>query len=323
MFNSGIGAKLLERIITVLAYTSLLFAVASVYLQLNKLWSRKHIQDVADSVSIPGVLVESIPLLFFGLYFLQKGELLGIIDSVIWLFAAMMVVMIGSSFWVKGKRKKGFWQLVMDSVSKERAEIATLARQALQPAAAAKLLDVLTTMAAVEGVIDARERSVIEPFANDWKLTVDWFDRDSSGPLKNRVIRVQEAVANYLVTTPPKSQAGHLQDILRAIIEADDEVSEEEQTAFDEASGALSQYLSEHEVEAAYQVLIAPQDAPQKEAVETMLSGVESHRYAGGKGYTVGHYFSRAYADVVCGEYRAMGFFTVVVEDSSMEVGDA
>jgi tellurite resistance protein len=313
---------LLETVITALAYTSLLFAAVSVYLQLNKLWSRKHIEDVADSVSIPGVLVEAIPLLFFGLYFLQKGELLGIIDSVVWLFAAMMVVMIGSGFWVKGKRKKGFWQLVRDSVSKERAEITTLARQAVHPAAASKLLDVLTTMAAVDGVIDARERSVIEPFASDWNLTVDWFDRESSGPLKNRIIRVQEAVANYLVTTPPKSQAGHLLDILRAIIEADDEISEDEQTAFDEVSGALSQYLSEHEIEAAYQVLIAPQDTAQDEAIETMLSGVESHRYAGGKGYTVGHYFSRAYADVVCGEYRAMGFFTVVVEDGAMEGSD-
>jgi hypothetical protein len=36
---------LLETVITVLAYTSLLFAAASAYLQLNKLWSRKHIQD--------------------------------------------------------------------------------------------------------------------------------------------------------------------------------------------------------------------------------------------------------------------------------------
>ncbi len=312
---------MLETTINFLAYVGLICAAASAYLQLNKLWPRKHIQDVADSISIPGTLVEGIPLLFFGLYFLQKGDLVGIVDSLIWLLAAVVFVMIGAGLWVKGKRGKGFWQLVLDSLRKERREITTLARQAIQPAAARQLLSVLKSMAAVDGVIDERERKIIEPFARDWNIDLDWFDDQSIGPLKNRVFRVQEAVSNYLVTSPPISQAGHLQDILRAIIEADEKVSDEEQTAFDEASGALNQYLSAGEEEPTYQVLIAPQDQRQEEAVETMLSGIEPHRYAGGKGYTVGHYFSQSYADIVCTEYRAMGFFTVVVDGNSIDAG--
>jgi hypothetical protein len=43
-----------------------------------------------------------------------------------------------------------------------------------------------------------------EPF-HDWNLTVDRFDSESSGHRKNRIIRVQEALANYSVTTPLKS----------------------------------------------------------------------------------------------------------------------
>ena len=93
---------------------------------------------------------------------------------------------------------------------------------------------------------------------------------------------------------------------------------EEEQVAFGEAAAALQNYLSAGDTEALYQVVIAPQDKDQEEAVELMLVGVEPHDYAGGKGYTVGHFYSRAYADVVCLEYRAMGFFTVVVDEAGL-----
>jgi hypothetical protein len=109
------------------------------------------------SISIPGILVESIPLFFFGLYFLFKGELLGIIDSIIWLTSAVLVTMIGAGFWVKGQRKKGFWQLVVSSVARERAEITTMARAFINPSSAPQLIHVLTSMAAVDGDIDQRE----------------------------------------------------------------------------------------------------------------------------------------------------------------------
>ena len=58
---------MLEKVVNVLAYGSLFFAASAAYLQLNKLWARKHIAEVAESISIPGILVESIPLFFFGL----------------------------------------------------------------------------------------------------------------------------------------------------------------------------------------------------------------------------------------------------------------
>ena len=55
---------------------------------------------MAESASIPGILIESVPLSVFGLYFLEKGELLDIIDSVIWLISACLVTMIGAGFLV-------------------------------------------------------------------------------------------------------------------------------------------------------------------------------------------------------------------------------
>ena len=92
----------------------------------------------------------------------------------------------------------------------------------------------------------------------------------------------------------------------------------EEQTAFDEISGSISQYVDDETITKGFTVVIAPQDDQQDEAIRLMLANVESHTYAGGKGYTIGSYFSRNYAEIICTEYRVLGFFTVVMDEGQL-----
>ena len=305
---------MLEKVVNVLAYGSLFFAASAAYLQLNKLWARKHIAEVAESISIPGILVESIPLFFFGLYFLVKGELLGIIDSVIWLISACLVTMIGAGFWVKGQRRKGIWQLMKGSISRERAEISTLAREFVNPSSATQLLQVLTRIAAVDGHVDQREIDLIEPFLEEWNLDIDWKALPMSNSSNVRIVETRKAIEEYLETSPPHNQVAQLLEVLQLLIDADEACSSEEQMSFDEISGQVNQYLSDEPVEATFTVVIAPQNEQQNEAIRLMLEATEAHAYAGGKAYTIGNYFSRNYADIICSEYRSLGFFTVVVE---------
>jgi hypothetical protein len=305
---------LLETIVNTLAYGSLLFAIAAAYLQLNKLWSRKHLPEVAASISIPGILVESVPLFFFGIYFLYKGELLGIIDSVIWLIFAVAITMIGSGFWVKGMRKKGFWHLVMSSMASERAEIATIATALVSPSSAPLLIKVLTRMAAVDGDIGQREVELIQPFADEWNLEIDWDTIPVDASENVRIVATQQAVNEYLVTSPGNSQVAQLLDVLQLLIDADEIRSSEEQLAFDEISGQINQYLSDDPVRESFTVVIAPQDDKQDEAIRLMLKDAQVHDFAGGKGYIVGSYFSHNYAEIICAEYRSLGFFTVVLD---------
>ena len=51
---------MIEQIVHWLAYGSLAFGGIAAYLQLNKLWARKHLREVAASISIPGVLFEGV-----------------------------------------------------------------------------------------------------------------------------------------------------------------------------------------------------------------------------------------------------------------------
>ncbi|MEP5566715.1 MAG: hypothetical protein ABJN62_02670 [Halioglobus sp.] len=306
---------MLETIINFFAYGSLLFAASAAYLQLNKLWARKHVAEVAESISIPGILVESVPLFFFGIYFLYKGELLGIIDSVIWLTSAVLVTMIGSGFWVKGERKKGLWKLMMSSMKRERSEMANLAKQVFHPASAPQLIEVLTRMAAVDGDIDQREIDLVQPFAEEWSLSINWAALEVSRSNESRIIEVHKALLAYLDTGPQSKQVAHLLDVLQILVDADDSRSDEEQLAFAEVKGEIDSYLAKDTTSGAFSVVVAPQDTKQDEAIRLLLTNVEPHTYAGGKGYTVGRYFSREYAEIICANYRALSFFTMVTDE--------
>jgi hypothetical protein len=42
-----------------------------------------------------------------------------------------------------------------------------------------------------------------------------------------------------------------------------------------------------------------------------MLPDVKKIEIAGGSGYVAGSYYSRKYANMICEQYRSLGFFTV------------
>lgn len=99
--------------------------------------------------------------------------MLRIIDSIIWLTSAVLVTMIGAGFWVKGRRRQGIWRLALNSISRERKEVSNLARLLVNPVYTQQLVRMLTSMAAVDGEIDLREKLLLEPFADDWNITID------------------------------------------------------------------------------------------------------------------------------------------------------
>ena len=117
---------MLEQLVHWLAYGSLAIGALSAYLHLNKLWSRKHIKEVAESISISGTLLEALPTMIFGLYFLTRQDPVGVIDSLIWLVAAGGFIMIGSGYWVKGQRREGILRLAWRSLRSERGEVGNL-----------------------------------------------------------------------------------------------------------------------------------------------------------------------------------------------------
>ena len=60
-----------------------------------------------------------------------------------------------------------------------------------------------------------------------------------------------------------------------------------------------------------FAVLIAPQSRAQETALKEILQEHDKEQRLGGEVYAVGHYYSRAYADMVCSWYRDTGYLTI------------
>ena len=307
---------MLETIVSYLAFGSLGFAVVSAYLQTNKIWQRKHIAEVADSISIPGIAVEAIPLFFFGLYFFVKGEVVGIIDSAIWLTTTTIFILIGSGAWVRGRRGKGFWSRVRSSIANERKEIGALARAIVQPSSREELVALLQALAEVDGEVSDSEIALIQQFSDEWGVKVELGDRPPPTNVSTRLMNVSNALEKYLQTSPPEQQVVHIEELLNMLVNADGECHEDEQTALGELTGLINQYLAEETLAPNYHVLVAPQSEDQIQSLTVLMQQSKPHEGAGGKGFTVGMFHSRPYAESICQEYRRLGYFTVVTDES-------
>lgn len=308
---------MLEQLIEWLAYGSLFIGALSAYLHLNKLWSRKHIPEVAASISISGTLLEAVPTIIFGLYFVTRRDPVGTIDSLIWLTAAVGFIMIGSGYWVKGQRRTGLLQLAWRSIRSEGQEVGNLAGAILHPESSKELVALLQSLAEVDGEISAGEVSLIAEIANEMNVTVDIQPRQIETSRAERLLNIREALGNYLLKSPPRQSVEQLGALLQRLAVADDEEHEDENAALAEIRGLLGRYIQDDDSDLAYRVLIAPQSEEQIRRISTLLRGSELHDRAGGRGVTVGEYHTREYADTVCREYRGLGFFCVVTDDLS------
>jgi uncharacterized tellurite resistance protein B-like protein len=306
---------MLESIVNYLAYGSLVFAVVSAYLQTNKLWQRKHIPEVADSISIPGIAVEAIPLFFFGIYFLVKGEVVGIIDSAIWLTTTIIFILIGSGAWVRGKRGAGFWSRVGSAVASERKEMGALAKALIQPSAREQLVELLQSLAEVDGEVSERETELIHQFASDWGLSISLEQAQPSSNLSARLLKVSRSLRKYLQTSPPSQQVAHIEELMQILVNADGTCHEDEKIALEELQGLIASYLSDETSTPDYHVLVAPQSQEQIESLTVLMDESAQHDGAGGRGFTVGMFHSRSYAETICQEYRRLGYFTVITDD--------
>ena len=305
--------ELFKSFISIMAYASLGFSFAAAYLKINKIWKRKHIADVANSVSIMGNVFDIIPLSFFALNFLFVAQWQGMIDSVLWIFAGVVSVLIGSGLWVQGNRGKTFWTRVKESLKLEKSEVGHLATTFFRPSGAEIILEIFARFAYIDRDLVAREQELVQSFADTWHLDINWEEHRKLADLEQPVsfVKTRDTVARYLKTSPPAEQVAQLIDVLHALVKIDEKVSDQEKLILEEVHKFLLSYIDDSEIQANYTVIIAPQNRKQDVAIGTLLPDAQKIDVAGGSGYRVGSFYSQDYADVICDQYRALGFFTI------------
>ena len=302
-----------ENFIRIWVRVALVLIFVEAYLTINKIWIRKHEPVVSESVSVSAqllALATGVP--FIGLY-VMEGAYEGAVSDGIFLLVNIIMIAIGIGFWVDGRRHLGFWRNLKKALNLEKKEASSLLTDFFKPAAADQVIKILYGLARIDNNLDEKELHFIKTFADHWDIEFD----DHLGQLPNSTEKGSESfselrslVQEYLRTSPPHEQAIHLRDVLLSLADIDGNVSHEEQVIMEEMGGLIEEYAG-GTTNAGFAVLVAPQSRAQETALKEILQQHDKEQRLGGEVYTVGHYYSRAYADMVCGWYRDTGYLTI------------
>ncbi len=195
----------------------------------------------------------------------------------------------------------------------ERSEVGDLAKSFFRPSGGEIILEILAHFVYIDRKLSVREQEFIQYFVDTWHMEFDWKEHRKLAVDEQPVsfIKTRDEVERYLQTSPPAKQVAQLIDVLHVLVKIDDSVSAQEELILQEVDGLLLNYVTDSDKRARFAVVIAPQNDEQDTAIAALLPDVEKTEVAGGSGYMVGSYYSQDYADVICNQYRALGFFTI------------
>src|SRR5207244_816155 len=104
---------------------------------------------------------------------------------------------------------------------------------------ARKIVDILSQVALIDGVLDEKEKAYVDKFANAWGITLSW-----DALLKARkpgdklsFVKLRRDVSELLATTPPRHQVLQLADVVNKLVNIDEQVSSEEELILEELNG--------------------------------------------------------------------------------------
>tara|TARA_B100000886_G_scaffold29186_1_gene18456 strand:+ start:2585 stop:3844 length:1260 start_codon:yes stop_codon:yes gene_type:complete len=302
----------LNKIIAFLVTSALFISIFQFYLKLNKVWKRRGIAEVANSISIVAALLGfgvGFPFLLNSLFI--SGDYPAAGKSILGLAMAVMMTLISMGYFVEQNRGKSFFKLLFDALGEEKNESTDLLSAMLRPRGATKIIEILTQLAAVDDDVAQEEIDLINEFAERWRIDIPELKPGSPESVTN-LVELKELVQSYLNEKPDIEVAQNLVDLINMMAEADDEVTEEESMAVGEFTGMIAHYVSQEEGGSidAFEVVIVPQNEKQSQAVKDLIPNINPVKKQGGEIFIVGTFYSEDYANAVCGKYISLGLFT-------------
>jgi hypothetical protein len=310
----GTVLQLLRTVVSDLTTVSVVVSLVTYYLAANKQWQVKHERAVAASISITSNGLYLVTTTFFALNMaLNAAPWQTMAETAFSLLSTIFVLAVGLSFWVPGESGKGLGQRLAEALRSERRHLGALAKALTHPSGSRKIIDVLTQVATIDGVVDDREKAFIKVFAESWDIRVDWDEvvRVGAAPAKQKYARLRGDIEVYLGTAPPRAQALQVADILVRLINADEQVTEAEALIGAELGALLEQYGEERE-RIVYEVHLVPQSEAQAEAMRAKFPRMKRRILASGPVVVAATCYSPEYAEVVRGQYAGLSVYTAV-----------
>jgi tellurite resistance protein len=223
---------------------------------------------------------------------------------------------IALGFWLPGGRRRSLREMFVTALRKESQEVGDLIKAFVRPSHAREVLEIFAQIAWIDGDLDRKERDIIQNFADAWQIDVPWQELQQRAHAESdaRFSRLRQLVQDYLLTSPPETQAKQLGDVIALIVASDGKVTPEEETMLAELTGLLSAYASAEVSPPTHFVAVVPRTHEQELAMETLLRGVRRQSMVGGTAFVAGPFYSKKYAELVSQQHRALNFFSVVVD---------
>jgi len=304
--------KILELIIQWLFNLAVVTNAVMLYLNINKIWSRKHEAIVAESVSVGAKTLGISIAVIFLFNFIVKRDYGSLISYLLFLLSDIIFLLIGIGFWVKKSNKLGIWNRFFRSLNQEKSEVGNLVKALASHQSKRQLLEILNRLAWLDDELHEKEIKCIEIFTEDWNLNIR--DIISRQPKERGVEKYQylcQAVREYLKEEPPKEQVELLCDLIKTLIEADDKITQEEELISEEILGILKKYIGQNEINV-YSIIIHPKTLEQENDILSRLSDAKVEFILGDRALLAGLFHTKRYAEVMGESYRSQGWFTVV-----------
>lgn len=310
-------------VISFLVRISLGITLVFIYLKINKIWKRKHEPEVAASQSLAGLFIYILNcILWVSFYVFVEYNVESIIDTSIYIFEGSIFFLIGTGIFVRGQKGLGLWRLIKKSLNLERKEADYLIKRFFRPANAESIINMLHQLAMIDNELDPKEQELLEKFAKEWNIEYDpeKLNKERRRGTSHNYIRLRKSLQDYLTVDPPVEQVAQLSDMMDAMINADDKVTKEEELINDELMGIMNNYLNKEDKTDRFHVLVVPQKPEHEEVVKEILPDALKINIAGGIAYSIGSFYSKTYADMICRQYQEIKLFTIVRMPSEDEL---
>ena len=296
-------------------YVAIVFAIIEVYLKVNKIWKRKHEKQVAESQSLYGLSLSLFILFVWSVRYFVSGDYASILDNMVYLVETATMMVIGTGLFVKEKKGTRFIALIKQALKLERKEAAYLINTISGKKEAMDIVCILHQLAWIDDDLDENEYKLIKYFAKNWNI--EYSRQNENIPnvktgFTDKLRSLRKSVNKYLESDPSKEQAAQLQDLMDHLIKADDKTTGEEEIIFDEVRSILENYISGNNNDKHFHVLIVPQEKAHEDLIRNLKPNAEEIHTAGGTAFSIEKYHSYKYADLMCGDYRKRGLFTIV-----------
>lgn len=284
------------------------------YLRANKIWKRKHEPEVAESQSILGLSMLLLNCALWIVYYIVQDDYMSILDTSIIFLETSVFFLISTGLWVKTSKGLGFYALIKKAFRAERKEADYLIKKFFKPSNANVIIDILHQLAMIDDHLDPKEQELIEAFAKEWNISydVEELNKKRYESEQGNYMRLRTTVEDYLETQPQKEQAAQLKDMMQTMIEADDEITKEEELISSELMGLIENYIKDGDQLESFHVMIVPQNQKHHDSIKALMPDASKYEVAGGIAYSVGRFYSMRYAEMICDQYRQERLFTIV-----------